>query len=40
MLALARVPYTKWLRLIIPVYLILFAISAIALIVAVRIGLR
>ena len=40
MLALARVPYTKWLRLIAPLYLILFAISVAALFVAVRIGLR
>ena len=40
MLTLARVPYTKWLRLMVPVYLILFAISAVALAVAVRIGLR
>jgi len=40
MLALARVSFTKWLRLIMPPYLILFAISAVALVVAVRIGLR
>jgi len=40
MLALARVPYTKWLRLIVPLYLILFGISVVALLVAVRIGLR
>jgi uncharacterized ion transporter superfamily protein YfcC len=40
MLTLARVPYTKWLRFIIPVFLILFTISVVALVVAVRIGLR
>ena len=40
MLTLARIPYTKWLRLIIPVFLILFTLSVVALVVAVRIGLR
>ena len=40
MLALARVPYTKWLRLVVPVYLILFAVCIVALVVGVRIGLQ
>ncbi len=39
-LAVAEVPFTKWLRFILPIYLVLFAISAIATVVAVRIGLN
>jgi len=40
MLAVAQVPFTKWLRFMLPIYLILFAISATATVVAVQIGLN
>ena len=39
MLAVAQVPFTKWLRFILPIYLILFAISAVAIVVAIHVGL-
>jgi len=38
MLTIARVPFTKWLRFMLPIYLILFVISAISIVVAIRIG--
>lgn len=40
MLAVAQVPFTKWLRFVLPIYLILFAISAIAIVVAIHVGLK
>lgn len=40
MLALARVPFKEWVRFMLPVYLILFGVSAGAIIVAVWIGLH
>jgi uncharacterized ion transporter superfamily protein YfcC len=40
MLNLAQVPFTKWLKLILPIYLILFSVSLIAIVVAVHIGLQ
>jgi len=40
MLTIAQVPFTKWLRFMLPIYLILLVISASAVVVAVRIGLN
>jgi len=40
MLTLARVPFKEWMRFVLPASLILFGISAGAIVVAVRIGLR
>ena len=40
MLTVAQVPFTKWLKFMLPIYLLLFAISATAIAVAVRIGLK
>ena len=40
MLALGRVPYSKWIRFILPVYVMLFAIAVVALTVAVKIDLQ
>jgi uncharacterized ion transporter superfamily protein YfcC len=40
MLAATGVPYERWLRFLVPVYLSLLALAALALFVAVRIGLR
>jgi len=39
-LAVAQVSLTKWLRFMLPIYLILFAISAVAIMVAVHVGLN
>jgi uncharacterized ion transporter superfamily protein YfcC len=38
MLTIAQVPFTKWLRFMLPIYLILFAVAASSIIVAIRIG--
>ncbi len=38
MLALARIPYTKWLRFMVPLFLLLMALSGVFLIIAVAIG--
>ncbi len=40
MLAVAQVSFTKWLRFMLPIYLILFAISAIAIVAAIHMGLK
>ena len=40
MLAVAQVSFTKWLRFILPIYLILFMISATAIVVAIHVGLN
>jgi uncharacterized ion transporter superfamily protein YfcC len=40
MLNLADVPFTKWLKLMLPIYLILFGIALISIVVAVQIGLQ
>lgn len=40
MLTMAQVPFTKWLRFMFPIYLVLLAIAAIAIIAAVHIGLK
>lgn len=40
MLTVAQVSFTKWLKFMLPIYLLLFAISATAIVVAVRIGLK
>jgi hypothetical protein len=39
-LTMAQVPFTKWLQFVLPIYLVLFAISLIAIVVAIPIGLR
>src|SRR5215831_12396498 len=39
MLTIAKVPFTAWLRFILPIYLILIAIAASAIVIAIRIGL-
>jgi len=38
MLALARIPYTKWLRFMMPLFLMLMALSSVFLLIAVAIG--
>ena len=40
MLALARVPYTAWLRFVLPLFLQLAAVCAAFLLVAVMVGYR
>jgi uncharacterized ion transporter superfamily protein YfcC len=40
MLTMAEVPFTRWLKFVFPIYLVLFAISAIAVAAAVQIGLQ
>jgi uncharacterized ion transporter superfamily protein YfcC len=40
MLTVAQVPFTKWLRFMLPIYLILFTISATAIVIAVGIDLQ
>jgi uncharacterized ion transporter superfamily protein YfcC len=40
MLTIAQVSFKKWLRFMLPIFLILFAISAIAITIAVHIGLK
>jgi len=40
MLALAKIPYTKWLRFMLPLFLQLTVLAAIFLIIAVRIGYK
>ena len=40
MLTIARVPLTKWLRFTLPIYLILLTISAISIVISIRIGLQ
>jgi len=39
MLAVAQVSFTKWLRFILPIYLILSTISAVAIMIAIQMGL-
>ena len=38
MLALARIPYQRWLRFVVPLLVKLFAVATLALILAVQIG--
>ncbi len=40
MLTIARVPFSNWLRFMLPIYAVLFTVSAIAIVIAVRIGLQ
>jgi len=40
MLALARIPYGRWLRFMMPLFLLLMALSAVFLVVAVAVGYR
>ncbi len=40
MLALAKIPYTKWLRFVLPLFLQLVALAAVFLIIAVSIGYK
>jgi uncharacterized ion transporter superfamily protein YfcC len=40
MLALAKIPYTKWLRFMLPLFLMLSALAAVFLLIAVAVDYR